>query len=191
MNVAQTTASRFPIVLDNFSLAENIVTYLTTVHSHQLPPPRVTVIMESAAGDVHLPGTSCGFFTTPVIHQALVDVRRTLSFLNLRYGYRQKCIEPYVDQKHANNTSILDLGLPSVTPTEFTALSQHVIGSAADPIVRDVLVYTDTQLAHFTQDDHQPDLLNVFKACRLMTEAILQFIYDRAVLPRPVIQGKS
>src|ERR1051325_2364640 len=98
MDRAHTIERFFPIVLDNFSLAEHIITYLSTVHAHQLPPPRVTVIMESDAGDAHVPGSSCGFFTTPIIHQALVDVRRTLSFFNLRYGDKAGCIEAYVDQ---------------------------------------------------------------------------------------------
>jgi hypothetical protein len=181
----------FPIVLDNFSLAEHIINYLGTVHAQQLPPPRVTVIMQSDAGDAHVPGTSCGFFTTPVIHQAVVDVRRTLSFFNLRYGYKAGSIEAYVDEKHPNNANILDLGLPSVTPAELLALSQEVIESAPDQILRDILIYTDTQLVHFTKDEHQPDLGNLFKACRLMEEGILRFVYDRAALPRPVIQAKS
>ena len=191
MDRAQTIERLFPIVLDNFSLAEHIINYLTIVHAHQLPPPRVMVIMQSDAGNAHVPGTSCGFFTTPVIHQALVDVRRTLSFFNLRYGDKAGCIEAYVDQKHSNNSNILDLGLPCVTPAELLALSQEVIGSAPDQILRDILIYTDTQLTHFTKDEHQPDLGNLFSACRLMEEGILRFIYDRASLPRPVIQAKS
>ena len=191
MDRARTILRLFPIVLDNFSLAEHIIGYLGTVHEHQLPPPRVTVVMQSDAGDVHVPGTNCGFFTTPVIHQALVDVRRTLSFFNLRYGHKAGCIEAYVDQKHPNNSNILDLGLPSVTPAELLALSQEVIECAPDQILRDILVYTDTQLAHFTKAKHQPDLGHLFKACRLMEEDILRFIYDRASIPRPVIQAKS
>ena len=83
---AKTIERLFPIVLDNFSLTEHIIRYLGVVHTHQLPPPRVTVIMESDAGDRHIPGSNCGFFTTPVIHQAVIDVRRTLSFFNRVYG---------------------------------------------------------------------------------------------------------
>ena len=191
MDRAQRIERLFQIVLDNFSLAEHIISYLATVHAHHIPPPRITVIMQSDGADAYVPGSSCGFFTTPVFHQAIIDVRRTLSFFKLRYGYKAGCLEPYVDQKHPNNRSIFDFGLPSVTPAELLALSQEVIESAPDQVLRDVLVYADTQLAHFTKDEHQPDLGNLLKACRLMGEGILRFVYDRAALPRPVIQAKS
>ena len=110
---------------------------------------------------------------------------------NLRYGYKPRCIETYVDKKHDNNISILDLGLPSVTPMELRQLSEEVIKSTPDEVLRDILIYADTQLAHFTKDEHQPDLKNLFDACQLVEEGILRFVYDRAALPRPIIQGKS
>lgn len=191
MNTVDAIESRFQIVLDNFSLTERVVDYLCNVYAHQLPYPHVTVIMESAFGTVHLPGSNCGFFTTPVIHQALLDIRKTLAFLNLRYGYKRDALETYIDKRHGNNFNILDLNLPSVSPKELEALSMTVTGSPPNSIFKDILIYTDTQLAHFTDAPHEPDMINIFHACQLMKEAILTFIFDRAGLPRPAIQPRS
>jgi hypothetical protein len=71
------------------------------------------------------------------------------------------------------------------------ALSQEVIECAPDQILRDILIYTDTQLAHFTKDKYQPDLGYLFKACRLMEEGILRFIYDRASISATCYSGKE
>lgn len=178
----------FPLVLDNFSLASRIAGYLAMLKVGGHSPPSTLVVMQSALGRVEIPGTSCGLFTTPVIHQACIDVRRTLAFFNLRYGFKAAAIETHVSTRDNDNWNILELGLESLVPSELTDLFIQLFGIPPDDFLKDMLIYTDKQLAHFTTTSHTPDFSSIECSSRLMTEAVLIYVYDALGIPRPRIQ---
>jgi hypothetical protein len=149
--------------------------------------PTICVTLTSRLGTVAIPGEACGLFTTPVIHQACVDVRRTLAFVNLRYGYKAQAIESHVDTKHGDNWNINDLGISSVSPETLVALSEELFGIRPEEFVVDMLHYVDKQLAHFTLTAHQPKFESIERSCILMTELILRHVYDALGVQRPRI----
>lgn len=178
----------FSLVLDNFSLASRVAAYLAALVEGGYPPPSTLIVMESAQGRVEIPGSNCGFFTTPVIHQACIDVRRTLAFFNLRYGFKAAKIETHVSTRDDDNWNILGLGLRSLAPEELADLSIRLFGFPPDDFLQDMLIYTDKQLAHFTTTSHTPDFGSIECSSRLMTEAILIHVYDALGILRPRIQ---
>jgi len=178
----------FPLVLDNFSFAIQIAGYLATLEEGGHSPPSTLIIMQSALGRVEIPGSNCGLFTTPVIHQACIDVRRTLAFFNLRYGFKAGAIETHESTRDDDNWNILGLGLGSFPPKALTDLSIRLFGFPPDDFLRDMLIYTDKQLAHFTTTSHTPDFSSIEYSSKLMTEAILIHVYDALGLARPRIQ---
>ena len=180
-------SQQFELVLHNFSLAEHVARHLAEHVVREEQAPTICVTMTSKLGTVVIPGEVCGLFTTPVIHQACVDVRRTLAFVNLRYGYKAQAIESYVDTKHGDNWNISDLRIASVSPEELVALSVELFGVRPEEFILDMLYYVDKQLAHFTQTAHQPDFESIERSCILMTEVILRNVYDVLGVPRPSI----
>lgn len=178
---------QFERVLHNFSLAENIARHLDDHVRRGEQVPAIRIMMTSRLGTVVVPGEACGLFTTPVIHQACIDVRKTLTFVNLRYGYNAKAIERHVDTRHDDNWNIEDLGLASVTPEELVAMSERLFGSRPERFILDMIHYVDKQLAHFTRTEHRPDFESIERSSILMTEVVLVHIYDALGVPRPHI----
>jgi len=180
-------SGQFELVLHNFSLAEHVVRHLAehVVTGDQVPT--ICVTLTSRLGTVAIPGEACGLFTTPVIHQACVDVRRTLAFVNLRYGYKAQAIESHVDTRHDDNWNINELGISSVSPETLVALSEELFGRRPEEFIVDMLHYVDKQLAHFTRTAHQPKFESIERSCILMTELILRHVYDALGVQRPRI----
>lgn len=178
---------QFELVLHNFSLASCLAIHLAQHAACGAQAPTVCITMKSSLGTVKIPGESCGFFAVPVIHQACVDVRRTLSFFNLRYGFKSKVIEKHVDNKHPDNWNIETLGIRSVAPEELYALSEKLFGVRPESFITDMLQYVDKQIAHFTTTPHQPRFESIERSCVLMTELIVIRIYDALGVPRPMI----
>ena len=145
-----------------------------------------TEVMMSAPGNrVYIKGTHCGFFTTSLIHTGILDVRRTLAFLRLKFDKSITSIESNPEPGREDDLFITDLGLAAPTPEDLFEVSMRVIGKPGINELLEVRRYANKELAHFSTSIVQPELVCLADAMTLMRESILYFVYDELSLPRP------
>ena len=66
---------------------------------------------------------------------------------------------------------------------ESTALS--ICGERTSSFLREVIVYANKQMAHFSEHNQLPDIGSIQKSCRLMSEIMLVHVFDALGTPRP------
>jgi hypothetical protein len=134
---------------------------------------------------VVLPGENCGFVTNPIIHGAILDIRRLVPFLGLAYSQKNDLLTAITEPTWADDYWIGDLGLDPVTPDELDAVAETVCGAKAITVLRGTLIYSNKQMAHFSKAEGHPQFDDLRKSCRLLASAVMIFVYDRLSLPHP------
>jgi hypothetical protein len=176
------------LALTNLRLASLSADFLMECKRAGLEEMPTELHMRGPRGTVHLPSTNCGFFVTPVIHCALLDVRRTLEFFRLKWDKSSSAFVNFADRRYADDVYITDLGLPAVDPTWLLDLSMRVIGRAASSCLLEACLYTNKEMAHYSQTSSLPGLQGIVDATKVTHEAILVFVYDALSIPRPKLQ---
>jgi hypothetical protein len=170
------------LALENLNLCELVCKFLVNNNSHTIP---TEVRMTGIHGAVIIPGENCGFVTTPVIHAAILDIRRSIEFLGLRYDHGKRAMAALRAPRYSDDYRISDLGTAPVMPDEFNELAQQLCGCDAPAVLGQVIEYANKQMAHFSKAEGNPDIADLRSSCELLREAILTFVYDRLDIDRP------
>jgi hypothetical protein len=178
-------AIHLKLALDNMGLAGLVCSYQIDQHKYHTPIP-TEVFMRGVREGVHIPGENCGFFSTPITHTAVLDVRRSLDFLMLRID--KGVLVNFTKKKWDDDWSILDLGINAPTPDQMKALSMQITGKYPEGFLSEMVSYANKGLAHFSTKNEYPDFNSIVDACALMKEALLTFIYDSLAVTRPRLQ---
>ena len=176
---------QFVIALTNLRLAALSADFLLEAMRAGVKDLPTQLVMKGPRRSVRLPSTNCGFFVTPVIHSALLDVRRTLEFFLLRLDKAKGEFVTAQAKKYPDDFAITDLGLAPVDPVSLLGLSISVIGGAPTKCLIEALTYTNKDMAHFSEKQNQPDLQGVIDSTKVIHEAILVFVYDALGIARP------
>lgn len=145
--------------------------------------------MKAPSRHVSLTGTHCGPFVTPVIHSALLDVRRALEFFRLRWDRETESFAVDTDPpRYHDDFRITDLGLPPVDPSELQVLALRTIGGSPTECLFVARNYADKCLAHFTKTEKEPEFRHIIDSTKLVHEALLVFVFDALHIPRPSLQ---
>jgi hypothetical protein len=180
--------SQLVLALTNLRLASLSADFLMECKRAGVEQMPTELHMSGPRGVVHLPSTNCGFFVTPVIHCALLDVRRTLEFFRLKWDRSSSAFVNFPDRKYADDIYITDLGLPAVDPSAVLELSMRVIGRTASSCLLDACSYTNKEMAHYSQTSELPGLQAIVDATKVIHEAVLVFVFDALGAPRPKLQ---
>ncbi len=168
--------------LDNLSLCERVCDFLLECQGYSIP---TELRMVGVQRTVVLPGENCGFVTNPMIHGAILDIRRLVPFLGLAYSQKHDCLTAITKPTWDDDYWIRDVGLDPVTPDEFDAVAETVCGAKAITVLREPLIYSNKQMAHFSKTEGHPQFDDLRKSCRLLVSAVMIFVYDRLSFPHP------
>ena len=174
------------VTLDNFSMTSLLVDILIAYQGSNLPPPTATVHLRGQGPPADIPGTSCGFFSTPVIHMAVLDCRRSLEFFGLSCDHRRNRLTP-IRNRRADDLGIESFGLALVTQAQFITAASTVISVPLEPILLQVHNWSNKQLAHFTISQPTVTLQSIRNMSVAMIEAYTQLLFVPLGLPRPNI----
>jgi hypothetical protein len=172
--------------LDNFSMARHLANLLIRYCNAGLLAPRVTVHIEGQLPPAHIPGTSCGFFVTPVFRTAILDCRRSLEFFGLTCDHSTHQLVP-VKGRRSDDLGVENFGLPLVTPAQFLTAAASVISTGPEPILLQVHEWSNKQLAHFTMSEPVVKFPAIRDMSIMMIEAYMRFLFDALGRPRPSI----
>lgn len=175
--------------LSNLRLASLIADLLMESHRKEKNGFPATVRFEAPGRTVEIPGTNCGFFTSPVIFCAILDVRRTLDFFRLRVEKGGDIVQ-LDGRRYPDDLYITDIGKPPLDPSRLFELGMEINGRPPGTALAEVCSYANKELAHFSKTEVSPELNSVIQSADLMREAILVFVYDALGLPRPETQPK-
>jgi hypothetical protein len=178
--------AKLELVLESLALGRATAIFLSGAARISREPIPTEVKMTAPGNTVQISGTHCGFFTTSVLHSAMLDVRKTLAFLRLRFDKNMSAIESATKPGGKDDLFITDLGLQAPSPQVLFEMSIRVIGKPATTALVDVCRYTNKELAHFSIVRHEPDWSSIVDATGLMREAILVFVFDALSIPRPL-----
>ncbi len=174
------------VTLDNFSMAWRLVDLLITYKASNLPPPTATVLLRGAGPPADIPGTNCGFFTTPVINMAILDCRRSLEFFGLTCDHTRNRLTP-ISARRRDDLGIENFGLPLVTPTQFLTATSKVVSVPLKPILIQVHKWSNKQLAHFTVSQPTVMLQSIRNVSVAMIEAYNGLLFEPLGRRRPSI----
>jgi hypothetical protein len=172
------------LTINNFKLANLVCKFLITQQANVLKIPTF-VKMQGVGASVEIPAANCGFFTTPIIHGAVLDVRRTLAFLMLSIESGTGKLKTMEKNVHTDDFSLANLAISPPTTAQLENLALKITGKASVKCLRDMVVYANKGLAHFSQKDENPTLEAIADASALMLEAIFVFLYDATGTLRP------
>ena len=131
-------------------------------------------------------GMNTGVFTTPVILSALVDARKMLSFFGL--AARDGKLEPYRG-KRPDDLDITNLGLSSVSPTQYLkVLSPKISEAALLTYVCSSMKYVNKEVAHLTKVAPNIDFSAILATCDSVESATRKFVCEPLGLPYPNTQ---
>jgi hypothetical protein len=182
--------SRIGLSLDNFSLAWRIADLLIEYAEAGLPPPQATIRLLGAGRSVEIPGTSCGFFTTPVVQMAILDCRRTLEFFGITRDSKSDLLKP-ITKRQDDDLGIEHFGLALVDPQLLLNTISGVVTIPAEPLLVAVHRWINKQLAHFTLSDVSVTLETIRDSSKAMIQAYLVLLFDALGRERPRIQPIS
>lgn len=169
--------------LDNLSLCECVCEFLGECAGTPIP---TVVHMTGSKRTVVLPGENCGFVTTPIIHAAILDIRRLLPFLGIAYRQKEDDLKTMSSPKWPDDDCwVGDLGLNPIKPLELDAVAESICGSKALSILRGPILYSNKQMAHFSKTEGLPNFEDLRNASRIMIAAVMIFIYDALSIKRP------
>ena len=182
--------SKIELSLDNFSLAWRVADLLIEYGEGELRPPQATVVLAGEGRSVKIPGTSCGFFTTPVVQMAILDCRRTLEFFGITRDSKSDLLKP-ITRRQNDDLGIEHFGLPLVSPKRFLATIGEVVNGSGETLLLDVHRWSNKRLAHFTLSDASVTLQTIRDSSKAMIEAYLVLLFDALGRQRPRIQPIS
>lgn len=182
--------SRIGLSLDNFSLAWHIADLLIEYAQAGLPPPRATIRLLGTGRSVEIPGTNCGFFTTPVVQMAILDCRRTLEFFGITCDSKSDLLKA-ITKRQDDDLGIEYFGLALVSPQLLLDTISPVVTIPAEPLLVAVHRWSNKQLAHFTRSGASVTLETIRDSSKAMIEAYLVLLYDALGRERPRIQPIS
>ena len=168
---------------NNFATCRQICDFLM---ENNTAPISAEIVMRGHARTVHIPSEKCGLFTTPFIHNTMLDIRRSLDFFGL------KCMDGKIQpfKPRDNDYWMGSVNLSSVSPDELDEIFIRTCGISAFESLEEILTYSNKQLAHFTTSKFKEDnrmLLHLRNCSIVFFEAIELFIYDRLEIPpRPL-----
>lgn len=187
-SIPERIGGQLVLALENLKLCELVCEFLLSNNSHTIPTEvRMTGVSDSAI----IPGENCGFVTTPVIHASILDIRRLIEFLGLRYDRETKTMVALASPRYPDDYWIRDLEAATITPEEFNQLAQGLSGSDAPDVLAPVIEYANKQMAHFSKAEGNPDFADLRSACQLLREATLAFVYDRLEIARPQLRPRT
>jgi hypothetical protein len=136
--------------LANFDVCRRVCDLLQDYVKKKLPPPNVAVLFTGLAGQPQIFGKSCGFFTTPIILTALVDIRRFTGFFGFKANAGGR-IERR--KKEKGDYDISDLGLSYSTGEVFLRVlePENVNAAELENALVLSLTYANKVIAHFTE----------------------------------------
>ena len=167
--------------INNFSICREICDFLMENNSE---PISAEIVMRGHARTVHIPSERCGVFTTPVIHNTMMDIRRTLDFFGLK-GIDGK-IQAFEPRK--TDYWMDTVNLSGVSPDEFDEIFIRTCGISAFESLEEIITHSNKQLAHSTTYNFKEDnsILLHFRNCSIVfLEAFNLFIYTRLGTPSP------
>ena len=141
--------------------------------------------MTGAKRTVVLTSENCGFVTTPIIHAAILDIRRLLPFLGIAYSQKDDELKTMTSPTWPDDYWIGDLGLNPIKVAELDAVTESICESKALRIMRDLLLYSNKQMAHFPKTEGLPDLEDLRHSSRVLIAAVMIFVYDALAITRP------
>lgn len=188
ISIPERIGGQLVLALENLKFCELVCEFLVNNNSHTIP---TEVRMTGVSGTAVIPGENCGFVTTPVIHASILDIRRLIEFLGLRYDRETKTMVALTSPRYPDDYWIKDLGAAPITPDEFNQLAQGLCGSNAPDLLAPVIEYANKQMAHFSKAEGNPDFTDLRSACQLLREATLTFVYDRHEIARPQLRPNT
>jgi hypothetical protein len=178
------------VTLDNFSMAWRLVDLLITYNAANLPPPTATVHLRGQGPPADIPGTNCGFFSTPVINMAVLDCRRSLEFFGLTCDYKSNLLTP-ITGRRSDDLGIEHFGLALVTSAQLIRVASTVVSAPVEPILIQVHHWSNKQLAHFTISQPTVTLQSIRNMSVAMIEAFMQLLFGALGRPRPSINPSA
>ena len=176
------------LTLDNFSLAWHVTDLLIEYAATSLPWPQATVFLSGLGRSVQIPGRNCGFFTTPVIHMAILDCRRSLEFFGLTFDSKKRSFEPIKKERRKDDLGIEHFGLQRATINDLVGASSIVSCVLLEHLLADIHHWGNKRLAHFTLLEPDIDRVAIRDMCKAMIDAYLRLLFDALGRPRPRIQ---
>lgn len=168
--------------LDNLSLCECVCEFLEECSDRAIP---TEVRMTGVQRTVVIPGENCGFVTTPIIHTAILDIRRLLPFMGIAYSQKEDALKAIIAPMWPDDYWIGDLGLDPVTPSQLDAVAESLCSLSAVQFLRSPLQYSNKQMAHFSKIEGLPGFEDLRNTSRLLIAAVMIFVYDALSLDRP------
>ncbi len=174
------------VTLDNFSMTWRLVDLLISYKASNFPPPTATVHLRGQGPPADIPGTSCGFFVTPVINMAVLDCRRSLEFFGLTCDHKTGHLAP-ITNRRSDDLGIEHFGLALVSPAQFLQAVASAASVPIEPILIQVHNWSNKQLAHFTILQPTVTLQSIRNMSVAMIEAYMQLLFTALGRPRPGI----
>ena len=176
------------LMLDNFSLASLLASFLITYRTANLPPPSATVFLQGKGPPAKIPGENCGFFVTPVIQMAILDCRRSLEFFGLTCCEKTNRLKQIASRRYADDLGMENFGLSQVKPEDFLRITAPAITGQVESMLVEIHRFSNKQLAHFTVLQNQVMLPSIRDVSPVMIKAFDHFLFDALGRPRPRIQ---
>lgn len=177
-------------VLDNFSMAVCLLNYLIQYRAANLPPPQATITFRGHGPPASIPGNNCGFFVNPVMTMAGIDCRRSLELFGLKFSPKRQTLVS-VQSRRPDDLGIEAFGLPLVTREKFLASTASVLNRPAEPVLTQVHLWTDKQLAHFTHVEDIITMQAIRDASLIMIEAYMCLLFDKLGIKRPQLNPSA
>lgn len=175
------------LTLNNFGLAWHISDLLIEYSAASLPPPQATVCLNGAGRSVVIPGQNCGFFVTPVIQIAILEIRKSLGFFGLCLSSETHSIVP-LKKRQKNDIGIEHFGLPWATVDLLIGGSAFMKTAQLENMLSDVYQWCNKRLAHFTLSQPDIKLEYIRDVSMVMIDVYFRLLFDALGRPRPQIQ---
>ena len=178
--------------LANLDVCRRVCALLKDYAVNKLPPPRAEVRFFGQGDQPAVVGKNCGFFVSPVIFTAIIDIRRFVSF----FGYKVTA-KGEIDRRHKNKEDfdISDLALPYPSREKLLGVltGESVTPAQLEKALVEALTYANKTIAHFTQVSPSDgvDYNYIVLASFGIDRAMRSLIYESLQLPYPDLQIKS
>jgi hypothetical protein len=164
--------------LENLALCRQVCALLRDYIARKLPPPQVCVQFSGKGDQPILIGDNCGFFTTPIVLTALVDIRKFTSFLGFKAASGGQ-IDRRTREKGDYDISDLGLGYPDRDAFLAVLQPENVMPAELEKALIASLTYANRVIAHFTQQTPNTEIFfnRIVLACFGIDRAMRTLIY--------------
>lgn len=129
-------------------------------------------------------GQNCGFFITPVIQMAILDIRKSLEFFGLILDSETHSIEP-IKKRRKDDVGIEHFGLPRATVNQLIGNSKIECSIPLEKMLADINRWGNKRLAHFTLSQPEIKLDVIRDASKIMIDVYFRLVFDATGRPRP------